>query len=148
LAVPKYQLIAAAHEARRTTPEQNPHRCFVDEDTMRTRFVVPMLGTFLLALPAGAQSPSPAPSSAAQQSLAATLNVYVFPSGGQSASQQSKDEGACYQWAVSNTGSDAFEVQKQEAAAQQQAQQKEQQIAEAGKGAGAKGAVRGARPER
>ncbi len=45
---------------------------------MRTRFVVPMLGTFLLALPAGAQSPSPAPSSAAQQSLAATLNVYVF----------------------------------------------------------------------
>ena len=111
---------------------------------MRIRVVAPLLGASLLALTAGAQSTPPAPAPAAQKSLAATLNVYVFPSGGQSASQQSKDEGECYQWAVNNTGSDPFEMQKQEAAAQQQAQQKEQQVAEAGKGAGAKGAVRGA----
>ena len=111
---------------------------------MRIGFVAPLLGSSLLALTAGAQSPPPAPAPAAEKSLAATLNVYVFPSGGQSASQQSKDEGACYQWAVNDTGSDPFEVQKQEAAAQQQAKQKEQQVAEAGKGAGAKGALGGA----
>jgi hypothetical protein len=39
-----------------------------------------------------------------------------------------KDEGACYQWAVSNTGSDPFEVQKQESAAQQVAAQTQQAV--------------------
>ena len=34
-----------------------------------------------------------------QQSLAAGLNVYVFPSEGQASSQQSRDESACYEWA-------------------------------------------------
>lgn len=111
---------------------------------MRIESTALPLGAALLSIAAFAQSPPAAPAPAAQKSLASTLDVYVFPSGGQSASQQSQDEGACYQWAVSNTGSDPFEVQKQEAAAQQQAQQKEQQVAGAGKGAGAKGAVRGA----
>lgn len=111
---------------------------------MRIESTALLLGACLLSTASFAQSPPAAPAPAAQKSLAATLNVYVFPSGGQSASQQSKDEGECYQWAVNNTGSDPFEVQKQEAAAQQQAKQKEQQIAEAGKGAGAKGAVGGA----
>jgi len=48
--------------------------------------------------------------------------------GGQ---QQSTDEAACYQWAVQNTGSDPFELQKQSAQQQQQAAQTEQQIAAA-----------------
>lgn len=79
-----------------------------------------------------------------QKTLAATLNVYVFPSGGQSSGQQSKDESDCYNWAVQNTGSDPFALQKQ---AQQQQQTTKQEQAEAqsvGQGAGAGGAVRGA----
>ena len=81
---------------------------------------------------------------AQQKSLAATIDVYVFPSDGQSAAQQSKDESACYDWAVQNTGSDPFDLQEQSEQQQQQAAQAEQQIAQAGKGAGAKGAVGGA----
>ena len=43
---------------------------------------------------------------AQQKSLAATMNVYVFPTKGQTAEQQSTDEASCYNWAVQNTGSD------------------------------------------
>ena len=78
------------------------------------------------------------------KTLASTLNVYVFPTAGQAADQQSKDEAECYGWATSNTGSDPFELQKQ---SEQQAQQTEQQVAQAQtatQGAGAKGAVKGA----
>lgn len=82
--------------------------------------------------------------STGQQSLAGTLGIYVFPSQGQNAQQQSEDEAACYQWAVSNTGSDPFEVQKQQQANAQQAQASQQQAAQAGKGSGARGAVGGA----
>lgn len=79
-----------------------------------------------------------------QKTLAATINVYVFPTEGQTAAQQSTDEAACYNWAVQNTGSDPFALQKQSAQQQQQAAQAQQEIAEAGKGAGAVGAVGGA----
>lgn len=81
---------------------------------------------------------------AAEQSLASTLNIYVFPSKGQAESQQSEDESACYQWAVQNSGVDPFELQKQQQQQQQQAQQQQQQIASAGKGSGARGALGGA----
>jgi len=79
-----------------------------------------------------------------QKTLAATIDVYVFPTEGQTPQQQSTDEAACYNWAVQNTGSDPFALQKQAQQAQQQADQAEQQIDQAGKGAGAKGAVGGA----
>lgn len=79
-----------------------------------------------------------------QKSLAATLNVYVFPTKGQAADQQSQDEASCYTWAVQNSGSDPFALQKQAGQQQQQTEQAEQQISDAGKGAGAKGAVGGA----
>lgn len=79
-----------------------------------------------------------------QKSLAATMNVYVFPTKGQAADQQSQDEAACYTWAVQQVGTDPFELQKQAEQQQQQKEQSEQQIADAGKGAGAKGAVGGA----
>ena len=82
--------------------------------------------------------------SGGQQTLAATLGIYVFPGAGQAADQQSKDEAECYQWAVSNTGSDPFELQKQQAADAEAAQAASQQAASAGKGSGARGAVRGA----
>jgi len=96
-----------------------------------------------LSATAIAQTPPPT-SPAAQKSLSATVGVYVFPTNGQPASQQSKDEGECYQWAVTNSGADPFDIQKQEAQQAQQAQAAQQQTAQQAKGAGAKGAVGGA----
>ncbi len=78
------------------------------------------------------------------KTLASTLDVIVFPTQGQAADQQSKDEAECYSWAATNTGSDPFELQKQ---SEQQAQQTEQQVQQAKsatQGAGARGAVKGA----
>lgn len=83
-------------------------------------------------------------SSAQDQSIASTLEVYVFPSDGQDSSQQSKDESACYEWAVSNTGSDPFAVKKEQQANEQQAQGDQQAASQVGQGAGAAGAVKGA----
>ena len=85
-----------------------------------------------------------APASSGQKSLAATMNIYAFPTKGQSASQQSEDEAACYQFAVQNTGVDPFQLQQQAAAQQQQAAAAQQQAAQAGQGAAAAGAVKGA----
>ena len=93
---------------------------------MRTMIVTLVLAA---ALPALAQSPAPAPASP-QKSLASTLEVYVFPTAGQDASQQSQDEAECYGWAVQNTGTDPFDLAKQ--------------AEQVGRGAGAAGAVRGA----
>lgn len=76
--------------------------------------------------------------------LASTMEIYVSPTEGQEADQQSQDEAACYEWAVTNSGADPFELQKQSEA---QAQQTEQAVAAAeqtGRGAGARGALRGA----
>jgi uncharacterized protein YcfJ len=79
-----------------------------------------------------------------QRSLAATMNVYVFPSAGQAATQQSKDEGECYQWAVGNTGVDPFELDKQTERQGQQTAAAKEQAGDAGKGSTRKGALRGA----
>lgn len=108
---------------------------------MQARPATLVIGLFAAASAAFAQSPASPP---AGKSLAATLNVYVFPSSGQAAAQQSKDEAECYQWAVSNTGSDPFDVQKQQAAQAQQTEAAKQQAAQSTKGAGAKGALGGA----
>jgi len=78
------------------------------------------------------------------KSLASTLEIYVFPTDGQAADQQSKDEAECYSWATSNTGSDPFELQKQSEQQQQQTEQQAAQAQNAKQGAGAKGAVKGA----
>ena len=93
--------------------------------------------SLLLATTAQAQA-------SGQQSLAATLNVYVFPSAGQAVDQQPKDEAECYQWAVDTSGSDPFEVQKQQAEQAQQTQAAQQQASEVAKGSGTRGMVRGA----
>jgi hypothetical protein len=93
-----------------------------------------ILASFILAGGAHAQS----------KTLAATIDVYVFPANGQTTSQQSQDEAECYSWAVTNSGADPFELQKQASAAQQQTQQQVQQAQAATQGAGAKGAVAGA----
>lgn len=78
------------------------------------------------------------------KSLAATMNVYVFPDKGQPPEQQSQDESACYSWAVQNVGTDPFQLQQQAQQQQQQAAAQQQQIAQAGQGAGVKGAAVGA----
>jgi hypothetical protein len=83
-------------------------------------------------------------SSAEQKSLAAAMGVYVFPSSGQGSSQQSKDEGECYNWAVKNTGMDPFQLAKQAEQQRQQSQAAAQQPAPATEGSGARGAARGA----
>jgi len=78
------------------------------------------------------------------KTLASTLEVYVFPTAGQAADQQSKDEAECYSWATSNTGSDPFDLQKQSEQQAQQAEQQMQQAKSGTQGAGARGAVKGA----
>ena len=87
-----------------------------------------------------AQTAAPAP----QKTLASTIDVYVFPTAGQDAQQQSIDEATCYDWAVQNTGSDPFALQQQAQQQKQQGQQAQQQAQAVGTGAGARGAVGGA----
>ena len=94
-----------------------------------------MLGAVLLM---------PVASVADTDSLGSTMDVFVFPAEGQDSSQQSKDEAACYGWAVDNTGSDPFDLAKQEQADAQQAQAEQEAAQQAGTGSGARGAVRGA----
>ena len=77
----------------------------------------------------------------AQQSLAASLKVSVFPAQDQSAEQQSSDERICYDWAVKNTGSDPLAPPKKEQAQEQQPAQ--QQASRRGGGA-LRGAAAGA----
>jgi len=89
----------------------------------------------------GSRAPTIAQSqSAPQKSLSASIDVQVFPSEGQNAQVQSKDEAACYQWAVQNTGTDPFQLSKQ---AQAQAQASAAN-AQSTTGSGARGAARGA----
>ena len=79
----------------------------------------------------------------AGKTLAATIEVFVFPANGQVAEQQSKDEVECYGWAASSTGNDPFELQKQAAAQQQQTQQQVEQARASTRGAGGRGAAGG-----
>jgi hypothetical protein len=81
---------------------------------------------------------------AQQKSLSSALDVAAFPQAGQSAQQQSKDEAACYDWAVKNTGTDPFELQKKAQAQQQQTAQATAQAQAAGEGQGVKTAAKGA----
>jgi hypothetical protein len=93
-------------------------------------------------------STTPAPTTtqppSGQKTLAATMNVYAFPQKGQTTQQQSVDEADCYNWAVGQSGTDPFQLQKQAQQQQQQAAQAQAQAKDAGKGAGAAGAVKGA----
>ena len=74
------------------------------------------------------------------KTLANAIDVYVFPTKGQSQSKQNKDEAECYGWAVENTGVDPFEAAKQA----QRAQASQQQAAQATEGSGLRGAAKGA----
>jgi hypothetical protein len=109
---------------------------------MNTRLVILSCLSMGYAVSAWSQSTVAAPSG--QKSLAATMNVYVFPNAGQAPDQQAKDEGECYQWAVSNSGSDPFELQTQSVQQAQQTEAAKQEAQQAGKGSTRKGLVRGA----
>jgi hypothetical protein len=78
------------------------------------------------------------------KTLAATMNVYAFPTKGQSPETQATDEAACYDYATKTVGTDPFALQKQAEAQAQQTEAQKQQAQQAGKGAGVKGAVGGA----
>lgn len=78
------------------------------------------------------------------KTLASSMDVYVFPTEGQDAKQQSMDEAECYNWAVQNTGNDPFHLQKQAEQTQAEAEQQKQQVEGSSAGAGATGAVKGA----
>jgi hypothetical protein len=97
----------------------------------------------IIACVGGVVWPQEASQPTGQKTLAATMNVYVFPTEGQDASQQSKEEVECYNWAVQNTGTDPFDLVKQ-AQQQQQAEAAKAQTQQVGQGAGARGAVGGA----
>jgi len=92
--------------------------------------------TLLLPLSVSAESSS--------QTLASTMDVFVFPNEGQDSSQQSKDEAACYGWATDNTGSDPFDLAKDEETNEQLAAAEMEAAEAAGQGPGARGALRGA----
>ncbi len=102
---------------------------------------ITILVALIIAVAAGAMAQT---QPAAPKTLAATINVYVFPNEGQTPEQQSIDEATCYDWAFQNTGTDPFDLEKQAQQQVQQTQQTQEQIAASGQGAGVKGAVGGA----
>jgi hypothetical protein len=106
--------------------------------------LLPWVAGGLLATSAVVGQSPPVAAPTGQKSLAATMNVYVFPNAGQAPDQQSKDEGECYNWAVQNTGTDPFQLAQQSEQQKQQTEQQKQQAQAATKGAGVKGAVGGA----
>jgi hypothetical protein len=110
----------------------------------RSGIVITLLFAASGAVALGQEPAGGAAAPTGQKTLAATINVYAFPAKGQTPQKQSEDEAACYNYAVQNTGTDPFALQKQSQEQAQQAQQKQEQIAASGKGAGVKGAVGGA----
>jgi hypothetical protein len=82
--------------------------------------------------------------SAQSSTLAGTMGVFVFPRDGQDAAEQSRDEATCFEWAVAQTGSDPFQLNRQSASQQASAERAAAQARSAGQGAAARGAVSGA----
>lgn len=85
-----------------------------------------------------------APAEGGGQTLASSMDIYVFPKDGQKSDQQSKDEASCYQWAGDNTGNDPFDLRKQSVEQAEQTEKDKAAAQQAGQGAGARGALRGA----
>ena len=100
--------------------------------------------TIVLLAAAQAQTDTSSTQPTGQKTLAATMGVYVYPTTGQPPEQQSMDEAECYTWAVNNIGTDPFQLAKQAEQQQQQAEAAKGEVSQAGKGAGAKGALVGA----
>jgi len=72
---------------------------------MRTRILGSLvMAALVCARGASAQTPADEATSGNATALARQLGLYVFPAKGQSATQQTNDEAACYNWAVQQTG--------------------------------------------
>lgn len=99
---------------------------------------------FILAVFLVAAATAHAQDKPSGKTLAATLEIYAFPKKGQKPEQQSKDEAECYNWAVTNSGSDPFDLQKQSAEQAKETEKSKARAAETGRGAGVAGAARGA----
>ena len=84
-------------------------------------------------------APSAAPAAAANPSLSSSLGLFVYPAKNQSSTQQSTDEGACFDWAKSQTGIDPMNIKPPETSPPPQ-----QDASNAGNGSRARGAARGA----
>jgi hypothetical protein len=67
------------------------------------RLIHQSLGLLLLLVFAGAAGIQ-AQGTPSGKTLAATMDVYVFPKQSQAAAQQSQDEATCYEWATGNLG--------------------------------------------
>ena len=82
--------------------------------------------------------------SSSSKTIGGALNVYVFPSDGQSESQQSKDEGACYSWAMKETDVDPFQLSKEAEEQRRRAEASKAEASAATEGSGLRGAAKGA----
>jgi uncharacterized protein YcfJ len=69
-------------------------------DSIRLAAVLTLSGFFTFPGLAAAQTPPPA------KPLSTSLGVIVFPAKGQTAQQQSQDEGECFAWSKTQTGFD------------------------------------------
>lgn len=76
--------------------------------------------------------------------LAASIEVFVYPAAGQDATLQSIDEAECYDWAVDGTGSDPFQLAQQAAQQAAAADRAMWRAEQAGKGAAGRSATAGA----
>ena len=106
---------------------------------MKNRSIVILVGLCVTFVSVGYAQANPS-----GKTLASTMDVYVFPKKGQQTDQQSTDEAACYEWAVTNSGNDPFALQKQGAEQAQQTEQSQAAAQQSVRGSGARGALRGA----
>jgi hypothetical protein len=116
---------------------------FDQEPAMRhlTRTLVAASAASVLSVAVLADTPPAASSTPDPGALSSSLGLYVFPAKNQTAQTQSNDEAACFGWAKTRSGIDPMAIKPRAAATTQQAGTSP---SDAGKGAVAGGAVKGA----
>ena len=77
------------------------------------KLVAAAVAVLLASSNGNAQQAASSTEGAAQPSLSSKLGMHVFPAKGQSITQQTHDENACFSWAKTNTGVDPFTLQAQ-----------------------------------
>ena len=115
----------------------------MDHTLQRLHAASALLLGALLGTAGYAQQPAPAaaaPAASTPSSLSSSLGIFVFPAKDQSSTQQSTDEGACFNWAKSQTGIDPMNIKPPQPAAQPA----QADVENAGNGSRARGAARGA----
>jgi hypothetical protein len=108
-----------------------------------TRTLVAASAASLLSAAVLADTPPATAPATDPGALSSSLGLYVFPAKNQAAKTQSGDEASCFGWAKTRTGIDPLAIKPQTTAAPQQASTAGSP-SDAGKGAVAGGAVKGA----